>query len=242
MRKQDHFSLVPHLLPSLINNCFSLPLGTQGRSWRLNEGCFLVVQEMGDTKTVCWEVPQGPADISNDGDIPGGPLAKTLFSQCKGPRFNSWSGNYIHIPHATTKILYVATKTQWNQISKYIFNLIMFGMSVVIRVITKKELYSGPGVLVGRSAIGLLKCLPWMHGQLNTNLRSNSFSRNREQNSPEKGTVRVGSWRHDGQPVWRAGIWKQREQGWGQMWEESKGRRRWWGLRGRQMMYLCKHL
>ena len=36
----------------------------------------------------------------------------------------------------------------------------MFGMSVVIRVITKKELYGGQGVLVGRSAIGLLKCPP----------------------------------------------------------------------------------
>ena len=27
------------------------------------------------------------------GDFPGGPVAKTLHSQCMGPRFNPWSGN-----------------------------------------------------------------------------------------------------------------------------------------------------
>ena len=26
-------------------------------------------------------------------DVPGGLVAKTLSSQCKGPRFNFWSGN-----------------------------------------------------------------------------------------------------------------------------------------------------
>ena len=26
-------------------------------------------------------------------DFPGGPVAKTLPSQCKGPRFDSWPGN-----------------------------------------------------------------------------------------------------------------------------------------------------
>ena len=30
------------------------------------------------------------------------PVAKTLCSQCRGPRFDSWSGNYIQ--HATTKV------------------------------------------------------------------------------------------------------------------------------------------
>ena len=37
----DCFCLVSHLLPSLINNCLSLPIGTQGSLWRLNESCFL---------------------------------------------------------------------------------------------------------------------------------------------------------------------------------------------------------
>ena len=27
------------------------------------------------------------------GDFPDGPVAKTLCSQCRGPRFHSWSGN-----------------------------------------------------------------------------------------------------------------------------------------------------
>ena len=26
-------------------------------------------------------------------DFPGGPVAETLSSQCRGPRFNPWSGN-----------------------------------------------------------------------------------------------------------------------------------------------------
>ena len=33
------FSLILHPLPSLINNCLNLPTGTQGRSWKLKEGC-----------------------------------------------------------------------------------------------------------------------------------------------------------------------------------------------------------
>ena len=37
----DCFCLVWHLLPSLVNNCLSLLIGTQGSLWRLNESCFL---------------------------------------------------------------------------------------------------------------------------------------------------------------------------------------------------------
>ena len=37
-------------------------------------------------------------------------MAKTLRSQCRGPGFDPWSGNWI--PHATKK-------TQHNQINKY---------------------------------------------------------------------------------------------------------------------------
>ena len=29
----------------------------------------------------------------NNRDCPGGPAAKTLCSQCRGPRFDPWSGN-----------------------------------------------------------------------------------------------------------------------------------------------------
>ena len=38
----------------------------------------------------------------HQGDFPGGPVVKTLHSQCRGPGFNPWSGNQI--PHAATKI------------------------------------------------------------------------------------------------------------------------------------------
>ena len=38
--------------------------------------------------------------------FPGGPVGKTPHSQCRGPGFNPWSGNYAAIKrsHATTKI------------------------------------------------------------------------------------------------------------------------------------------
>lgn len=43
------------------------------------------------------------------GDFPGGPVAKTPCSECRGPGFHSWLGNYIS--HA-------ASKTQHSQIKK----------------------------------------------------------------------------------------------------------------------------
>ena len=36
-----------------------------------------------------------------EGGLPGGPVAKTSCSQCRGPGFNPWSKNLI--PHASTK-------------------------------------------------------------------------------------------------------------------------------------------
>ena len=42
-----------------------------------------------ETKTTLTEMKN-----SADGwDFPGGPVAKTLHSQCRGPGFNPWSGN-----------------------------------------------------------------------------------------------------------------------------------------------------
>ena len=49
------------------------------------------------------------------GDFPGGPVAKTPSSQCRGPGFDTWSGNWI--PHATTKIEHATTETQHSQIN-----------------------------------------------------------------------------------------------------------------------------
>ena len=45
-------------------------------------------------------------------DFPGGPVAKTLHPQSRGPRFDPWSENWI--PHATSK-------AQCSQINKSIF-------------------------------------------------------------------------------------------------------------------------
>ena len=55
-------------------------------------------------------------------DFLDGPVAKTPCSQCRGLRFNPWSGNYI--PHFTTKSLHVATKTQHSQINRQILKRI----------------------------------------------------------------------------------------------------------------------
>ena len=43
-------------------------------------------------------------------DLPGGPVAKTPCSQCRGPGFNPWSGNWI--PHAATKSLPATVKVE----------------------------------------------------------------------------------------------------------------------------------
>ena len=45
------------------------------------------------------------------GEFPGGPVAKTPFSQCREPRFNPWLGNGI--PYATTQSLHATAKTEY---------------------------------------------------------------------------------------------------------------------------------
>ena len=52
-------------------------------------------------------------------DFPGGPVVKTQSSQCRGPGFNPWSGNYVsHAP----------AKTWHSQINKYWKNNKQIGM------------------------------------------------------------------------------------------------------------------
>lgn len=46
----DCFSLGSHHLPWLSNNRLNVPTRTQAWSWRLNEGIFSVIKEMGDTE------------------------------------------------------------------------------------------------------------------------------------------------------------------------------------------------
>ena len=45
---------------------------------------FLTMLILGDVKVIL---------IFKKWDFPGGPLAKTPYSQCRGPGFNPWSGN-----------------------------------------------------------------------------------------------------------------------------------------------------
>ena len=52
----DCFSLVSHSHPSLISNCSNLSIGTQGRSWKLTEGCFLSSKQWG-TPRPCAQEP-----------------------------------------------------------------------------------------------------------------------------------------------------------------------------------------
>ena len=69
----------------------------------------------------CWKGAANAKNPANEGraptscpkavlarDFPGGPMAKTLHSQCWGPGFNPWSGK--EIPHAATKSSHAPTK------------------------------------------------------------------------------------------------------------------------------------
>ena len=46
-----------------------------------------------------WKLKTKQMTITKRGNFPGGPVAKTLHSQSRGPRFDPWSGDQI--PHAT---------------------------------------------------------------------------------------------------------------------------------------------
>ena len=51
--------LSPRPFPSLINNCLNLILGVQGRSWRLNEACFLWSGNRVHSKAFASKIPTG---------------------------------------------------------------------------------------------------------------------------------------------------------------------------------------
>ena len=61
-----------------------------------------------DSETVRSEFSANPAwwlktEICEGRNLPGGPVAKPLHSQCRGPGFDPWSGNWI--PRDATKRL-----------------------------------------------------------------------------------------------------------------------------------------
>ena len=60
-------------------------VGLLGQSDRTSIGSCYILQEMQFKNTI-------------DGDFSGGPVGKTPHSQCTGPGFDPWSGNWI--PHA----------------------------------------------------------------------------------------------------------------------------------------------
>ena len=61
---------------------------------------------------------QEPGKNTNayEGDFPGGPVAETPGSHCRGPGFDLWSQNQI--PHATAQSLHAITKAWCSQILK----------------------------------------------------------------------------------------------------------------------------
>ena len=68
----DCFSLISYPLPSLISICLNLPSGKiMEAAWSL----FPIIKKWGT------------------GDFLVGTVDKSLRSQCKGPRFDPWSGN-----------------------------------------------------------------------------------------------------------------------------------------------------
>ena len=70
--------------------------------------------------------------------FPGGPVVKTLSSQCRGPRFNRWSGNYI--PHTTKKKKKKKNSLKKNQLKmNYSFFLCLGDPSVLAVVATTPD-------------------------------------------------------------------------------------------------------
>ena len=71
----------------------SLKTHSEGwKEWRESKhGCLLGGKGKWNSEYLeysVWNIPKG-----NNGVFPGGPVAKTPYSHCKGPGFNSWSGN-----------------------------------------------------------------------------------------------------------------------------------------------------
>ena len=71
-----------HLLPSLISNCLNLPLGTQGRSWGLNEAHFLRTRNLGHRKALAPRSPRGPCPVSDTPRKKGKVGQPVSFQKC----------------------------------------------------------------------------------------------------------------------------------------------------------------
>ena len=65
-------------------------------------------QEVSVLKGAMRETSTGSVFYHPNWDLPGGPLARTLICQYRGPGLHPWSGNLI--PRATTKSLHAIIK------------------------------------------------------------------------------------------------------------------------------------
>ena len=79
-------SLSLHPLPSLISNCLNLPLGTQGRPWRLNEAHFLKTRNRGHTQALGPRSPIGPCLVT---DVKRPSISKAISKEGRPPKVQS---------------------------------------------------------------------------------------------------------------------------------------------------------
>ena len=109
-------------------SCISRWIPYYGATWEAQKFCYLFAIGKWSLKKVCvvyyplllsiqsfsWSDWQGlftqyvPAAGLGTRNLPGGPVAKTLHSQCRGQGFDHWSGNQVS--HAATKCSNAATK------------------------------------------------------------------------------------------------------------------------------------
>ena len=82
--------------------------------WSLKKVCVVYYPLLLSTQSFSWSDWQGlftqhvPAAGLGTRNLPGGPVAKTLHSQCRGQGFDHWSGNQVS--HAAAKCSNAATK------------------------------------------------------------------------------------------------------------------------------------
>ena len=81
----DYSPLSLLLLPSLISNYFNLPLGTQGRLWKLSEAHFLKTRNEGHRKAFVPKSPIGPFSVTLWRAVLLSSLTLLLFAQAPFP-------------------------------------------------------------------------------------------------------------------------------------------------------------
>lgn len=73
-------------------------------------------QEVSVLKGAMRETSTGSVFYHPNWDLPGGPLARTLICQYRGPGLHPWSGNLI--PRAAAKSSHATIKIRYSQMNK----------------------------------------------------------------------------------------------------------------------------